>query len=45
MVLIYLSFKDQIKLDGLNIAIPAAIATAINCFCVKYEETPCNATM
>lgn len=21
------------------------VASVINCFCVKYEETPCNATI
>ena len=33
------------KVDGFAIIIPAAMACTINCFCVKYEETPCNATM
>lgn len=45
LVLVYLSFKDSIKVDGFAIVMPAALACAINCFCIKYEETPCNATM
>lgn len=32
-------------MSGLGIATPAIIACAISCFCIRYEETPCNATM
>ena len=33
------------KVDGLTIIIPALLACLLNCFCIKYEETPCNATI
>lgn len=45
MILIYISYRDQIHLTGMSIAAPAVLACCISCFCVKYEETPCNATM
>ena len=37
--------KPLLNLNSLTSLLPALIACALNCFFLKYEETPCNATM
>lgn len=37
--------QQEDKVDGFYIITPALLACALNCFCIKYEETPCNATI
>lgn len=45
LVLIYLSHGLGQKLGGLAIIAPALIACILNCFCLNYNETPCNASL
>ena len=45
LIMLYIAFRGELKLSGLAITTPAVIACCITCFCIKYEETPCNATM
>lgn len=45
LLVMYLYNHSAIKINGLVILVPAIVACILNCFCVKYEETPCNATV
>jgi hypothetical protein len=41
----FLYIGGNIEINGLAALIPAGLACAIRCICVKEEQTPCNASM
>ncbi len=44
MLVIYLYDQERFNIS-IAISSMVFLASCINCFCIKYEETPCNATM
>jgi hypothetical protein len=47
LLLIFYIYNDDnlIKVDSFIMISLFLLATLVNCFCIKYEETPCNATI
>ncbi len=41
----FIYYNGESSFGGFAAMIPAGLACALNCFCIKYEETPCNASM
>ena len=42
---IQLSIYSKDHFTGFSIIVPAVIACGVNCFLVRFEETPCNSTI